>query len=1577
MAVDAQEFGTQIIVPQTKEMQLRPPWSRARAERMQLPAQGIDDEYHNTHIPTLKIAKPIEVVIQNPQAGQRAVNNFDNEVQERFNYFSRTRGVEVGTERVALLQRYADKMAEGELDSFGNPIHPRVVILNKGEGREACVYPEGTIFISQSTINQTDNLDELVAIVGHEVGHLKNNTFERAVLASNTRGELGVGWIHEMSADAITLYFQQKVGLNSTALNTVIRKLSSNGRDLEHQAGLARSSQVVGAHAAVDSVTSHIPFTEKPLMFERAVTPTNIEVAKKMLLTHTPEHLREVFQNLHPNDLRVACKYIEEYKVRYDGRRVYEEYQDLARTIADEIITDRLLQAGFSEQDAQVFIFYQGLYHQIKILQTPDQLVPFAQALVNVDKANSYQAMYQQVFEESENQRVVKDFLVTLSLNMHDVGHPGGDRFSTPVTREALLDTLEIFSQAKAHEVDPHARIVPQLTDVVFEYIERTFIKNASEDRREVDKEQIRELFEEVKARGIDVVPHVPFRFLNPIALAKEDHYAHYRVQNRELVAEVFKEVYGIEVPTAKTPQLPTVAEVDRIMRPDNPRFSMQMLDNLKKAQEYFNENGSSNAERQAYVAQLLERLNTVSFTELTHDGPDRNYGVDIRKYLEGVTTFQVASDTLTPEQKQRNDQLYRFYLGQAVVISLFREDCPEFYQAMGELMRSSDINTQQLNSAELTNLLSSLMAATSGSPRHITLFNKTDVLLSYVNDGVGISNYQSLLELPFMHDLVNKQEPVQAQSIAELTRHVQEKSQRLRTASPNALQNQMFSDQLQYLLFAKEVRPALVEILRKGVQSGELADLHMLVSSVYPDGVQKTEFLRQMNRKYLETESVSLVDKVAYLRSNPESVGKEGYVILANQIHDMETYAWFRVQMKDEIQGLLQGSEMVTKVAMGDFATSFLSGGYAKLFDTAQDDPKVSERVSTQLAAGWLDICINRGAEKIGARFDPQTKKFAVGEQAREHFTSFADTVKTLKALTPFQRFAVVHKALTDQFGALTSESNRKELAQDVTTALKLPDGFVKAAVSTAITDGDEALISFPASQMLAPLIFRGLAPEAVNVDQIANRKVPGWGGGRAEDQLAAIVKETGREGVAEILKADTRELLTFGARYEVGTVASDLAQQSDRDYHHTTEELRKILGIAERAESEVQRDSTEAVLKGVEASGPMGVRSLQLAVQLHNFSPRLERRLSESLDGNPGMEKLRFLENTYVHAEKDPELQEFLKGCYIGDYLGGGSLFTTYGGKKEIDGQVEELVLKVANPNGAYFVGEAYKLATTVLDKVSTQKGLSRKERGYASTGKILVDLANQWCLADLNDQTFLEDDAVFRDSIKGFNQAAGVDSVYAPKVLFNSQKVKSEQKARGKTVNQLLKDDQVLPSVKRETVRKLGTFFKHQLKTPITDDSGKEVYYMHSDPQIGNYITESTEAAPLAVIDRSMYLKLEKEDAELLNNLIEGQDYRAFLSTFVDRVLDLNKVRGNGERSRVMRNVFLGVIKEYALGAVFGRVDNFGLLKAAMIQIGQSGLDIPLNLRLGIRNVGAMHGLTRRQGLDLANLELPPAA
>ena len=131
--------------------------------------------------------------------------------------------------------------------------------------------------------------------------------------------------------------------------------------------------------------------------------------------------------------------------------------------------------------------------------------------------------------------------------------------------------------------------------------------------------------------------------------------------------------------------------------------------------------------------------------------------------------------------------------------------------------------------------------------------------------------------------------------------------------------------------------------------------------------------------------------------------------------------------------------------------------------------------------------------------------------------------------------------------------------------------------------------------------------------------------------------------------------------------------------------------------------------------------------------------------------------------------------------------------------------------------------------------------------------------------------------------------------------------------------------------------------------------------------------------------MYLKLKEEDIKVLEKLVLPGNDNDFVYSFIDRVLDFNKVRGI-QRAVITTNVLAPVYLEYRRQQSRGGVNRLGLMRTMFQALTDARvyapfnarrLDVPLNLRLMIRNIGAFQELGRRYGVDFEQLYKEAAA
>lgn len=471
--------------------------------------------------------------------------------------------------------------------------------------------------------------------------------------------------------------------------------------------------------------------------------------------------------------------------------------------------------------------------------------------------------------------------------------------------------------------------------------------------------------------------------------------------------------------------------------------------------------------------------------------------------------------------------------------------------------------------------------------------------------------------------------------------------------------------------------------------------------------------------------------------------------------------------------------------------------------------------------------------------------------------------------------------------------------------------------------------------------------------------------------------------EQLSRFIRSETRDISLFGAKYkgETSYIVDQMAGESDDQYHLVTHILNQTLlenGHGEKTQPKepderVKIDpNTEAIISAVESSGPLGKRCLQLARQLYEFSPAIDKRLANSFDGTPGLNKLFVWENLVRDMEKrdDPGLSDFIKNNLIelNEVIAGGSLNTVIRAKvKGLNGQTRKAVLRYLNPNPEVFIKKTHDTAQKVLEAIE-QTG-SPQDKKFARMGLVFVDLSQEWCLRDINDPTYEHDDDQFRKTIDSFNgQKEGL--FYAPERLFTHRKLKVEEEADGRTTNKKLGDRHIPVPEKQRTVDRLMSFFDFQLTNPAgTLETGEKYFLIQSDPHAGNYMAEEGDSARSAVLDRNMYLKINEQEADMYHKLLMTGDYKAFIGPFIDSLLDRNKVINEetrmGNKKRILRAMKTAYLKQQMSRIVRFKstVDNFSLIRSLMNECEDAKLDIPLDMRLMIRNIEMFRNLRNK--------------
>lgn len=1540
----------------------------------------------------LKPYKKISVKYKQSPTDFRDISDFDyNEyanaqLESDFAYYSHTFDLEVDTPRVNELQEIVNKMLQD------TEISARVVIMNKGYNANAFVTQDGTIFISQSLLNMLDTTDEVAAVIAHELNHLIHKTSETRHSARDIVESLALGWVHEMAADYQTTQLMEKADYNTWAFTSAIQKISGNNRSFVHQTGLTRSVQMTGKHYILDSKTSQNEFIpiSKDLQTDRPTVPTNQE-----LLTYYSQFFQRydtdkdeeesiidtIGQNLgllYGRDLEIVGKLI---------KNRHKEEHFLKEDLITEI-TDRLHENGASSEQTLLFSIamrrhdaFSRTYEEFSYnWKSPKEFQELLKHADEYEKSMTTYSLYQAIFETQAKPTFrtpdiftqIQRYMEDSSLYISDFGRK--EPFGVPLQISDIPRTLGFLyaNIAKSFANENDYRNYYEFNEDYYDdithahfYLQEKFIDMALvafAHRQELkgsrfDVEQMREYFRSGKEAGIllhyNTRSNIPFWFQN--------------AQENPSIKEVYKilaELYGISL----TPEQKRSVTADEIVEEKlingfgnenseeymRPGYYQKLLEELRSKLHM-----ASEEERNRIVDKVLHSLDAIHFQ--TQDDPLRALNGEPRK------SFSSES----PKDEYPDDQLRQSivkYMYKLTTLRALYYDDSSVVQKIHDLMEQSQIDTSELSLLQLINLTSNIIRFKNGNSSSPAPIARDFGSLSLISGHYSFTSKSSndMLDLPFIKDLDEKlstlELPDTMNEFLEFSKRFIDKAR----MPSKTLYDFLFSDSFNSILIAKPFREKFVALLASELEN--TVDFSILpLLDAFPGSPQKKRIIKDYHKKQLRRESASseeLKEKVDYLKLHFDVLGPEGMSYLAEQIHTITEYRFFHQEMGEHINSYLEGVQGdALALPFIDFLTSYGGNKFGEIFTTAQNSPDAKKKQTTKAAEKWVDQYIKPSARP--AYFDPHEGKVVVAEIGRDKFKSFGDLVEILHDLTPSQRYIATMKLLTDRFGALTSSENRDELAELACSAIGLDNGFIADVLKMTVTQADQKLVGLLATRMLGPILFRALDTSQTDYDQVL----------LSHQQAHNLI--TDRSKLEHILSSPTRDIVSFGHNYR-GAGNERLQEEARRSgelYDEAVELLQSVIEIEQKVpeyDEVIEIDpGVEAVISGIEGSSPIGVRSLQLARQLYTFSPNVEKRLSHSLDRNPGLEKIFVWENLLKWMDEDESLRTFMETQVdsIDDYLGGGSLYTTLGIKLKSEvGSSVDGVIKILNPNAKSIIAMNYVSSQEVLAKMREQYG--SKYSKEIDMLAMLIDLSNAWCLADIGDPNFAIDDPHFAKVLADY-KTTGSFTFSQSEHLKDFGKVKVEVRAPGRTINQVLEDASVDIIKKQELVRELGNFMLHQLQGPtFTNEHGENYLVIHSDPHTGNYIfDENSDEQQITVIDRSMYLRLSQKDTQVMISLIHESDGTKFLNGLIDRILDANKEKaGNDFRRLGIKAKILAAVGKEKLAQKKGETQesNFHLLQTALSNL-PDGITPPLSLLLMIKNIAGMGELLNQYELS----------
>lgn len=1543
--------------------------------------QKIDDEFLATPSVSIDILQPV-IFETEDNKGKLVTRDYSEKIRSEFKYLSATKALETGSARSDILQEYVDKMVLGNPEWEGKV---RVAIMNKGKEPSAFAYPDGSIFISQSLIDLYDSLDEVIAIMAHEVKHLINGTTRAAFVSEVKYGaSLGVDWLHEMASDFGSAELLEKVHLKSTASAEVLTKLAAhfgNRRGTEHQAPIMRAIEQLGIHTVKDYETSHLDFTALPPELRKAFQMTNIEAIIDAASKEDVEAVEQYLPKLHPRDFGKFFSIADYgYYGDYVSSPPKNEAVQAVSQKTGELVVKRLLAEGLSQDEIKLFFLCTTRGHSYLSPKFEDipEVTGYVGQAERMYRENTVQRSMQLLFDNEKSIDPLSQLLETVKYRVKKFSNT---KESSYTDIDSFADLLGAFSACIQEDlpvvkdgsfVDSEGRtfsyrenrpayVHESLISLLFNYIEYYYLPNVADG--ELDQEQIEDVFETVKEAGFEPLVHNYFFPIQEKNIGKG---------NRTIIEAAYLKVYGVELvrqdAEEEVKDLPTVQEFKQLLS-DLPESGVSSHIN-----SYARVHSLNIETRAEYVQAAVEHYESVDFSNHHLRGLVRDkigytamdnweeYGdpkwdamqahrAALKNIFNSGTVTQdgepLVPRTLTLEdviqeyglngdelhaEANRKGEIDRATFQINLVTDTVASSEETLFAFIEPIMRGTRIDKSLLDQYELLSICSALFKLTN--VERVTKFQEN-----------RIRDFDRFYQLDFIQELVGRIENVSFTDIGELNTYVTEAKKRYGQYPINAKYS-LYEDDVYSVLLAKPVRDELSRLTAPGkLRQQDYPALIQLLDREFPYSPQRRMIVKNLLIAYINDPEIVVQDKIDFYFNQYKLLGLQGAILVAEQISDIPTYQAFKQKLDQLALEYISGEESLNGVAMTDIASSFLTKKADVLIKTASESRSDSQDVSTKMAILWVETYLEeRGWRVHDAEYDKKSGKFILTESGRAAFATLNDTIDYFKNLSDSQKLGIALKAMSDQDGLLVTEEGRKLLEKMLVEGLGLSQEFFKQVLGSAIRKGDAKVVGLPAAQMLAPFMFRALNVEAVDIKKVRNAEVTD----RDSDKyVKKMVKQREySEDLPTIFRSNTRDIRYFGFRYyhQPESVLAQQAQESGSSYFATLENLKsQVVDTPEatvRAEGPVVSASTEAMIKAGETS-PVFVRGMQMAVQLIDFEQDVRERLSHTQDSMKGMEKLRFWENLLSKAQGDPELARFLEQDLItlDSYLGGGSLFTTYGATvRGKDGLPKKVVIKMLNPNAEEFIRLSYTFSTTVLDEV--EQNTRGKTRQTARLASSLLNLSNTWCIRDINDTTYAEQDDAFRLIVQSYNELQGSTAIDAPERIYTSKKVKVEEQYNGTTLNKFLANSDVSNERKQEVVTNLLGFFHHQFEfSPQSLPDGRKVFLFHSDPHAGNYMIDpKAEGFKLGAIDRSMYLALEERDVKMFQLLKSGSGAK-FINGFIERCLEVNGFDGN-EATRIRYRVLNQLGGELLRQSLSRRADTSAYLQIIMQEFAKYG-------------------------------------
>lgn len=349
-------------------------------------------------------------------------------------------------------------------------------------------------------------------------------------------------------------------------------------------------------------------------------------------------------------------------------------------------------------------------------------------------------------------------------------------------------------------------------------------------------------------------------------------------------------------------------------------------------------------------------------------------------------------------------------------------------------------------------------------------------------------------------------------------------------------------------------------------------------------------------------------------------------------------------------------------------------------------------------------------------------------------------------------------------------------------------------------------------------------------------------------------------------------------------------------------------------------------------------GTRALQLLGGIVELPPEIEKEFLQVYDARKGQSKQSAL-NT---VEKS--LPQYAASLDSMKRIGGGALYSVFlvelkNGKQE--------VIRVANPNPEYHTKR-------ILHSMRAAQAQLEKEDEVFAIGAHVINLVDEWISTELKDAEYERDDVQFRKHWNNWKPSRKCPlSIHIPHSTPTSTLlVRREEFIPGRNFTELEEIARENPTMAKSAVALALQHYIAQIEGSIFNMGPTLV---HSDISPGNL--RLMDGGKVAILDRSMYLKLTVQDRLILKQIRKAKSNEAVASLLVE---GLSKLQGRPVSSSEQARITARVTE-----ALNGKTSDGNTFLKGFLAAQQEGLMVPLRFQLLVKNFNSFRVMAQKVG------------